>query len=279
MKKKYVGFIVCSLLGSSLFCFAGDLSNDVRNGTNKPNSVDGSYVEIGMGVLAATSPFYGIPENNKNGKILTSGTLDVNLRLQYKGWFVEGFSHSLENLTFGYNLANNNNWSFDVVALQQHGEFDDDESRDLKELKRRESDAMGGLRMTGYLDRYIVQFHMLSDISEVHNGQVYSAKVARNWQNKNWNYHLILGASYRTEKVADYYLSVDTNYATEKFPRYDAHAGFTGVIEIGATYPISQKWVFRTLLRHIELDHNWSGSPLLLSTGGSAFLTSVNYVF
>jgi MipA family protein len=279
MKKKYVSVIACGLLSTSLFCFAGDLSNDVRNGTNKPSSVDGSYVEIGVGVLAETSPFYGIPENNKKGKVLTSGTLDVNLRLQYRGWFVEGFSHSLESCTFGYNLANNNNWSFDIVALQQHGEFNSDESRDLKELKMRESDMMGGLRMTGYLDRYIVQFHMLSDISGVHGGQVYSAKVARHWQNKNWNYHLILGSSYRTEKVTDYYLSVDAADATEKFPRYDARAGFTGVIEIGATYPISQKWVFRTLLRHIELDHHWSDSPLLVSTGGSAFLTSFNYVF
>jgi outer membrane protein len=279
MFKKLVRWYSVLLLIISLPVWAGDLSSDVRKGANNPHAGDSNYLELGFSTYALTSPFYGIPEDAKKGAVTYAASLDLNVHLQYKGWFMEGFSQSLEEFTLGYNFANGDRWSLDAVGLEQHPEISKDVSDDLDGIKTREADYMFGLRATGYYEDYIVQLHALTDISEIHYGQVYSLKVARHWQYKNWNFHGIVGASYRSERVADYYLSVKPEDATEKFTTFRAHAGFTQIFELGATYPLSQKWVFRSLVRHIELDNQWTDSPLIVSNGGNALVTSISYVF
>jgi MipA family protein len=258
---------------------ARDLSTDVRNGTHSPSRTDDSYIELGMGVNVGTNPFYGIPEGNEKDEIATELKVGINLHLQYHGWFMETFSDSLEGGTLGYNFTNTDKWSFDVVALPQHQELSKKISKDLAGIRTRHMDFMSGPRATGYLGNYIVQLHALTDISNTHKGQVLSAKIARHWQYKNWNFHAIGGLSYRSDRVADYYLSIEPEDATPKFSTFQAQGGFVQVYEIGVTYPLSKKWVFRTSLQHYQLDSRWSKSPLLVSTNASEILTSINFVF
>ncbi len=271
--------LVSVIIFSALQCQAGDLSSDVRNGTHGPIRTDDSYIELGMGFNVGTNPFYGLPEGNEKGKISAELEAGVNLHLQYHGWFVEAFSESLEVATLGYNFTDTEHWSFDLVGLPQHPELSSRVSKDLEGMRPRHLDFMSGPRVTGYLSNYIVQFHALTDISNIHNGQVLSAKIARHWQYKNWNFHAIGGVSYRSHKAADYYLSIEPEDATQKFPEFQAQAGFVQVYEIGVTYPLSKKWVFRTSMQHYALDSQWSDSPLLVSTNVTKLLTSINYVF
>ena len=258
---------------------AGDLSSDIRKGADGPHAGNGNYIELGLSLGALQSPLYGLPRDSTPGETFYAGSLDLNLHLQYKGWFMEGFSQSLEQFTFGYNFAESDRWSLDTVVLEQHGEISASESKYLKGIKTRDSDFMMGLRATGYYANYILQAHVLTDTSDTHSGQVFSIKLARRWQYKNWNFHVIQSESYRTHKVVDYYLSVQAEDATEKFNEFHAQAGFTHTFEIGATYPLSQKWVFRTLFRHIQMDSQWRNSPLLESTHGNLFTNSISYVF
>jgi MipA family protein len=259
--------------------WAADLSTDIRKGAGDPQAGEGNYLELGFSLGAVRSPYFGVPEGNKKGEVNAMGSLDLNLRYQYKSFFAEAFSQSLEQFTFGYNFISGDRWSLDAVALQQHSAISEDESKDFKGLKKRKEDFMAGLRTTGYYGNYIVQLHALTDISEVHDGQVYSLKLARRWQYKNWNFHAIQSESYRTRRVVDYYFSVEPEDASEKFPAFEASDGFTHTTEVGVTYPLSQKWVFRGLLRHIELDKQWTGSPLILSGHGDLLLASFSYVF
>ncbi len=277
--QKISQLLFCVLIVTALECNAGDLSADVGKGANSPNSVDGSYFEIGAGVSIGNNIYYGIPEGNRHGKVLFTLEPSVNMRMQNNGWFMEAFSASFEAFTLGYNLINDDHWSFDLVGLQQHPEISSEESKDLKGLRARHFDFMSGPRVTGYLGNYIVQIHALTDISDTHNGQVLSAKFARHWQYKNWNIHAIGGMSYRSSRVADYYFSVESKDATEKFPEFHAQAGFIRMFEVGATYPLSQKWVFRGSLRHYELEPQWSDSPILATTHASMLLSSFSYVF
>ncbi len=277
--QKISQLLFCTLIVAAFECNAGDLSADVGKGANSPNNVDGSYLEVGGGLNIGTEIFYGIPEGNRHGKIIYSLEPSVNLRMQNNGWFVEAFSASFEAFTLGYNLSNSDHWSLDIVGLQQHPEISSRTSKDLKGVRPRHFDFMSGPRATGYLGNYIVQVHALTDVSDKHNGQVLSAKIAHHWQYKNWNIHAIGGVSYRSDKVADYYLSVEPEDATEKFPEFHAQAGFIHMFEVGVTYPLSQQWVFRSSFQHYELESQWSDSPLLASTHASKLLTSISYVF
>jgi len=281
-------FIVCLAIGGSipLACIAGDLSSDVRKGASGPDSGNGGYIEAGAGINTYTSPIVGVPEGNKKGEVHTEIFLDINARYQYNGWFMELFSQSLEQFTMGYNFFNGSNaynndgnWALDWVALAEHDEMSSEESNDYRGLKKRRGDFMSGPRATAYLGNYIVQLHALTDISNTHHGELFSLKLARHWQYRNWNFHGIVGATYRSQEIADYYYSIDASEASEKYPQYNAPAGMSYVTELGATYPLSEKWVFRGFIRRIDLDENANDSPLILDDRSEMIATAISYVF
>lgn len=284
-----VFFIVCSSLwcaGLALNTSAGDLSSDVRKGASGPDTGNGGYIEVGLGLTNYTEPMVGVPEGNKKGEVHTEGFVDVNARYQYNGWFVELFSQSLEQFTMGYNFyngsnayKNDGNWAIDWVALAEHDEMSAEETNDYRGLHTRRGDFMSGPRATAYYGKYIVQLHALTDISATHYGELYSIKLARYWQHRNWNFHGIIGATYRSQEITDYYFSVDADEASAKYPEFQAPGGMSYVAELGATYPLSEKWVFRGFIRHIGMEADIAASPLILDDHGDMIATAISYVF
>lgn len=284
--RRFVIGSVALIASHAVTCVAGDLSSDVRKGASGPDSGNGGYVEVGAGLNTYTSPIVGLPEGNKKGEVHTEIFLDINARYQYNGWFMELFSQSLEQFTMGYNFFNGSNaynnegnWALDWVALAEHDEMSTEESNDYRGLKKRRGDFMSGPRATAYLGNYIVQLHALTDISSTHYGELFSLKLARHWQYRNWNFHGIVGATYRSREIADYYYSIDASEASEKYPEYYAPAGMSYVTELGATYPLSEKWVFRGFIRRIDLDRNANDSPLILDDRSEMIATAISYVF
>jgi MipA family protein len=283
--------VIFLLLHSVVACalaapvFAGDLSSDVRKGAAGPDTGNGGYFEVGLGLASYTSPLVGAPEGNAKGDVHLEGFVDINARYQYNGWFVELFSQSLEQFTMGYNFYNGSNdytsgnWALDWVALAEHGEMSDDVSKDYRGLKTRREDFMSGPRVTAYLGNCIVQFHALTDISSTHYGELYSLKLARHWQYRNWNFHAIVGGTYRSQEITDYYFSIAADEASERFSEYRAPAGMAYAFELGATYPISERWVFRGFIRRIDLASSASKSPLILDNHGEMIATAISYVF
>lgn len=287
----FFSHIVSSVLRCALVCvlaspaYAGDLSSDVRKGASGPDTGNGGYFEVGIGVTSYTNPMVGVPEGNKQGEVHVEAFLDIGARYQYNGWFMELFSQSLEQFTMGYNFYNgtndytSGNWALDWVALAQHDEMSEDESNDYRGLNTRRGDFMSGPRATAYVGNYILQLHALTDISRTHYGELYSLKLARHWQYRNWNFHGIVGATYRSQEITDYYFSVAADEASEMFPEYSAPAGMAYVTELGATYPISEKWVFRGFIRRIDLASVATKSPLILDDHGEMIATAISYVF
>lgn len=273
----FIFLAFCS--GIPIACFAGDLASDVRKGALGPDSGNGGYLEIGGGLMTYTSPLYGEPEGNKKDEVHTEIFLDISARYQYNGWFFETFSQSLEEFTLGYNFYNGNSWAVDLVGLSDHDEMDEDKSKDYRGLNRRRFDFLVGPRGTAYLDNYIVQVYALKDVWSTHEGELYSAKLARHWQFRNLNFHAILGATYRTQDVMDYYYSIEANEASEKFSEFTAPGGMSYMFEVGATYPLSESWVFRGFIRRIQMDTDVARSPLILDDHGDMIATAISYVF
>lgn len=280
----YLVFAVC-VCGLVAPVYAGDLSSDVRKGASGPEASNGGYFEVGGGITTYTTPVVGMPEGNKKGEQHTEVFLDISARYQYNGWFAELFSQSLEQFTFGYNFYNGNNaytsgkWSIDWVALAEHDAMSAEETNDYRGLKTRRGDFMSGPRATAYAGNYIVQLHALTDISNTHHGELYSLKLARHWQYRNWNFHGIVGGTYRSQEITDYYFSIAADEASAQFPEYSVPAGMAYVVELGATYPLSEKWVFRSFIRRIEVESVATRSPLILDDHGEMLATSISYVF
>ena len=127
---KYFLTIFLSLLAPNLW--AADLSADIRKGASDPHAGDGNYLELSFSVGVINTPFYATAPDIEAGKYELSGSLDANVHYQYKGFFAEAFSQSLEQFTLGYNFADGEHWSLDLVALEQHEEVSEDINDDLK---------------------------------------------------------------------------------------------------------------------------------------------------
>lgn len=267
--------VLCNVLPAA----AGDLSSDIRKGASAPDNRNGGYIEIGLGVESYTNPVVGWPEGNSRGEVHTQGFIDISARYQYACLFGEIFSQSLEQFTLGCNFYNGDHWSFDWVGLAQHPEMNPDNTKEYRGLHKRRYDFMSGPRATAYYGNYILQFHALTDISNTHHGELYSLKVARHWQHRNWTFHGILGATYRSQQIADYYFSIDESEGSALYPAYQAPAAMAYVAELGATYPVSEKWVFRGFIRRVQLESEAVNSPLILDDHGDVIATSLSYVF
>jgi MipA family protein len=276
----FIGLLFYSFITSLLSpAIAGDLSSEIRNATTASDNDNGGYFEIGLGVAYYSNPVIGMPENNEKGEYHDEYYVDINARYQYQGFFVETFSQSIESLTFGYNFYDNKKWSMDWIATVQHGEMSENTSDDYRDLNKRYTDFMMGPRSTHYLGKTILQFHLLKDISNTHHGELAALKLARHWQYRNWTLHGIVGATYRSDKVIDYYFGIDESEASEKFPVHTAKSGMAYIYEVGATYPLSEKWVFRSFVRRVDVDSEITQSPLILDDHGEIFATSISYVF
>lgn len=254
---------------------ASDLSSSAREGDNR----NGGYLEIGLGVESYTSPVVGLPEGNHRGEEHIKAFVDINARYQYQCLFAELFSQRLEQFTLGCNLFESKNWSLDWVGLAQHEEMNQDTSYDYRGLRKRRFDFLSGARATVYLGNYIIQAHVLGDVSNTHYGELYSLKLARHWQYRNWTIHGIVGATYRSQQINDYYYSIHESEVSDKFPRFAAPSSMSYFTELGVTFPINEKWVFRGLARRVQMDSAITQSPLILDNHGDVIATSISYVF
>lgn len=268
--------VICSFFSPAI---AGDLASEIRKGAAESDNNNGGYTELGLGFASYTNPIVGVPEGNEKDEVHNEIYLDINARYQYEGLFVEIFTQGLEALTFGYNFYNEQKWSMDWIATVQHAEMSENTSDDYEELNKRYTDFMMGPRSTHYIGNYIVQFHLLKDISNTHQGELVALKLARHWQYHNWTLHALAGATYRSEKLLDYYFGIDESEASEKFPVHHAGSGMAYTFELGATYPLSEKWVFRSFIRQVDVDNEITKSPLVLDDQGEMIATSINYVF
>lgn len=274
-----IGLLLACCVALAAPAIAGDLSSDIRKGAAGRDEGDGGYIEIGAGVASYTSPILGMPEGNERDEIHTDPYLDINARYQYRGLFVEVFSQSLEQITLGYMFYHGDNWALDWVGLAQHDEMSTKQSWEYRSLNRRRGDFMSGPRATVYVGNNIVQLHALTDISNTHGGELYSLKLARYWQYRNWTLHGIVGATYRSSDITDYYFGIDESEASEKYPVYSASSEIAYVTEVGVTYPISEKWVFRSFIRRIDMGRGATHSPLILDDHGEMISSAISYVF
>ena len=262
---------------SALSC--GVQASDSSSNTREADNRNGGYLEIGLGVESYTSPVVGLPEGNHRGEEHIKAFVDINARYQYQCLFAEIFSQRLEQFTLGCNLFEGKNWSLDWVGLAQHEEMNEDTSYDYRGLRKRRFDFLSGARATAYWGNYIIQAHVLGDVSNTHYGELYSLKLARHWQYRNWTIHGIVGATYRSQQINDYYYSIHESEVSEKFPRFDAPSSMAYFTELGVTFPINEKWVFRGLARRVQMDSAITKSPLILDNHGDVIATSISYVF
>jgi outer membrane protein len=259
---------------------AADISGEVRNGADGPDTSDGGFLEIGFRAGVWTHPWVGNGEKSGYGVTLAG-------EYRYKGLFVEAINSTADGLNLGYQLWNDDQWVLDFIGFNVTSG---------PERKRQPYDAAApgrgllvegsgtaqrgaGLRLTRYFDDYIFQFRILDDIYR-NRGFYSTARVGRSWQYRNWNFHAMGGFEYLGSEYSQRTYGISAIEASRSgFLQYTTGAVIQAEAEVGVTYPVTEHWVFRGTFRHNFLPASVADSPVLEDHYNSQLLLSLSYVF
>ncbi|WP_370981331.1 MipA/OmpV family protein [Agaribacterium sp. ZY112] len=254
----------------SLPLVAQDIADSVRN-QGQHELTDGGYLELGVGLGYVRTPEKVYEEHEE------PWVLDLSFagEFRYKRLFLEAAQGSEDGLNIGFNLWNNESWLFDLLVASISGELIDD---DAGPLARNTLYSGAGLRVTHYLNDYVLQYRLLNDIYQ-DNGLVSTLRAGRAWQYRNWLFHGIVSAQYSSEKTNNYWYGVDSQSNLSSLPEFYAPASTHLSLQLGADYPLSEKIVFRAYAGAKQFPDAIRESPLVDDYNqGYAFLT-LNYVF
>ena len=272
LPKSIIGGLLALFVSTPVF--SADITHALRNNTQDKATTE-NYFELGLMAAIGRAPSLTDDDDKWAG-----GYLVINGSYNWKGLFVESYSESGDPLLLGYNAYESENWSLDIVMGPKFGglHFDDK----FEDLDDRNSSAMFGGRLTGYLGDNVVQFSLKHDISGNSHGTSASALLGRNWQVRNWNFHSLIGLQFFDSRINDYYLGINEDEASRtQFTQYSPGSNFNATTEIGVTYPITEDWVFRSTARFSTVSDADMDSPLFETTRSTrtSLRTSITYVF
>ena len=218
---------------------------------------DGGFAEIGFGLKSSD----GLTMMREGYEGLEFAT-EFNIGLQASGLFYEYFSASGNRGVFGLNFFNSNWVGLDLLLGKEHQKFaDDKEDKLLSQINVRHADWTGGLRSTIYLGPLVLQGQVRREISNYHEGYTASLQTGTNIQIKNLNIHGVVGASYQSEEVMDYYYGVTASEANADFAQYNPGEDIRYNAEIGASYPMSKDWILRGQVNYTQYSDDLINSP------------------
>jgi len=261
--------IVSLLFGITSFYSSSVLSDE--NQVNKEakftqptqlNEIDrsGGFLKLGFGYNIVINPY----NDEENGM-----SLFLNGRYQWESQvFVEAAFYRVLNsgINIGYNFYNTERWNFDLVTNIAHGKNETgfiDQGKVF--YKKSDITRMVALRTTGNFDKTTVQFVVApySFNDEYDNALYASLWIDQSFQFKNWELYAAFGLEYRSEEMLDYYYGIEADRATDNFKAYNPSAGIDTTSEIGASYPINNKWLFETYYRYTRLADSITDSPIM----------------
>lgn len=262
-------------IASSSFTYAADLARTLRSNADE-NSAPENFFEIGLGVGAGLGSSYTDSDAKGAG-------LSINLAGSYnwKGFFIDLYGETSEEVVVGYNAYNHDNWSFDVVLGATGNGITGSTDDRFEGINKREGSFLLGGRATGYYGKNVIQLSLKHDVSGRSQATIASALVGRNWQYRNWNFHGLVSLSLADKNLDDYFFGVTEEEANRtNFEAYDGKASVKLNSSIGVTYPISENWVYRATV-YAGTDFGLNDSPLFAKKRAfyASIGNSISYVF
>lgn len=252
------------LLAVALFSGSTAQAADINRDIFDDESGNSSFLEFGFSVNGTTLPligFNGREEENSDGTIIDID-LGLQARFEYKGFFAEVIEDSFSDVALGFTAYESENTSIDIIASSIFGQIRRNDLAGFESITTRKGDINFGIRGSRTSGQNIMQFELLHDVHDAHNGAIASVQFGQRYQVRNWNIHALAGVRYFSGDVIDHYFGVSDAEATQSVVAYDAEQGFFPTIKIGATLPINEKWIFRTSAEYSKLPRSVRESPL-----------------
>ncbi len=265
-----------AILLTGFNAFAADIAREIQH----PGYGKGSFAEFGFALAVGSEPLVGF-----NGQTLEqSGDMSLSLsgslegRLEYKRVFVEFIDNSFSNASIGINAYSTDKTNHDIILTTLFGGVNRSDVVGFETIENRKGDINLGFRSSYYFGDGIAQFELVSDVSSAHDGVIASLQFGHQAQVRNWNLHALAGVRYFTDNVVDQLFGVSSSEATETLPEYQADSGFMPTLQLGATLPLNEKWIFRANAEYTRYPSSVVNSPLAQGDSGYLVSTGIYYV-
>jgi len=237
------GACVAAALLVSSNVLASDIARDIHQGTIDSDS----FVELGIAFSNSREPLIGFndQEPEESGDTMRSLHIGIHGRYEFRGFFIEAIENSFSNITLGYNARKTESGSLDLIATSMLPFVKRKDLEGFETITDRHGDINLGVRGNYFLGENLLQVELVADTAGAHNGVIAAAQLGRQFQVKNWNLHALGGIRYFSDDVIDHYFGVSPAESTDAIPVYKGKKGFLPTIQVGATYPLNEKWVFR----------------------------------
>jgi outer membrane protein len=279
--KTFTKALLITTLIASILSPAPLIAAEAVKKESTDNIRDGSYFDIGIGLIYQSDPFIFDNENDSGLDIFING------RYQKHGFFVE-FPHgtSMQQntiLSIGYNFLNTEHWSYDLRLAMNHRDLDYKLPKS-NVVSSRVSHSKLGLRILGDFDNTHLKFIIAGASGDPESGVYASAWLSQNYQYSNWNFYTTVGIEYRNEDVVNYFYGIGENEFSGSneipgLPSYQGKSGFEYTGQVGFDYPITTDWVFEGFARTTLLPSGITDSPLVDGNAVTEAAILVKYVF
>ncbi len=146
-------------------------------------------------------------------------------------------------------------------------------------LDRRDFSLLGGVELSSAFSWGELQLMLLSDISNVHNGQEFRFAYRTSAQNDKVYFGLTLGFNWKSAEVLDYYYGVDNNETNRATAVYQANAGITPFVRVQFRRLLNNKWQGLLSLQHESLSNQIKNSPIVIDENVTTAFLGVIYDF
>jgi len=242
----------------------------------------------GFTLYHTQSPIIGDEQEDEFDHLSISLLLD----LYYKGFFIQSnhrrSSALLSGAEIGYQLHVDDNWELDIVRkiyLQGYNpeliiEDKEENVPALAGLKERDWAPATAIRYSYYKDDSILSIDVasLSPWNKA-NGWLLDLYYNDLIIYKNWDIYVGGSLTYYSNNVMNYYYGISEEEVNQDRAYYNPNAGFKGIIEVYAQYPISQKWYFNVGMSQTYYSNVIGRSPLVDKQHITQLMFGVNYVF
>jgi MipA family protein len=237
-------------------------------------SDEGWDFRVGAGLAAFSGEFYrGMKDESGFTLLLEASYINGN-------FFVN--ANEEDGLLFGYSLMRDENWVLDAVFGPKFGiKFDDSDTFDnqLQSLHNRDEDGQLGARLTWYGDTNRVSMSLTRDVVGAHGGYLGQLDYQQEWQLRNWVLTGRVGVLLFSQKMTDHMVGVSADETTASITQYTPGAGYGGLLELTAEYPVNENWVFETRATLIQGNSEFADSPIVKDEMFSVITTGFKYQF
>ncbi|MEM7257779.1 MAG: MipA/OmpV family protein [Pseudomonadota bacterium] len=275
MKFRHLVFI------GSLLTATPTMAADIAREIHSPSAGSSAFAELGIVLGSGKLPLIGFNGQSRedSGDPIHNLSIGLTGRLEFNRFFAEFIENSFSNATIGAKAWTGDNAEVELIITSLFDQISRRNEEGFETIDTRKSDLNAGLRSSYFFGDGIMQFELVHDIIDSHNGFTGSIQFGHQALARNWNLHVLAGVRYFSKDVIDHLFGVSASESTDTLPAYRAKHGFMPTIQVGAALPLSERWVFRAVAEYSRLPDAVTDSPLAQGSDIYNVQGGVYYVF